>query len=84
MTIAIFSLVPLLLLELSGAGGGRIYRSSRSLVVGITLTALVLSPAIAVAKFWWGSTTTMSSPARSWRGKLRGSGMKQPACLYNT
>ena len=65
MTIAIFSLVPLLLLELSASGGDeRIYRSSRSLVVGITLTALVLSPAIAVAKFWWGSDNNYVEPRK--------------------
>ena len=40
------------------------YRSSRSLVVGITLTALVLSPAIAVAKFWWGSDNNYVEPRK--------------------
>lgn len=65
MTIAIFSLVPLLLLELSGAGGEeRIYRASRALVVGTTLTALALSPAIAVGKFEWASDNNYVEPRK--------------------
>jgi len=65
MTIAIFSLTPLLLLELSGSKGDeRLYRSSRALVVGMTLTALVLSPAIAVAKIWLGSDNNYVEPRK--------------------
>jgi 4-amino-4-deoxy-L-arabinose transferase-like glycosyltransferase len=65
MTIAIFSLMPLLLLELSGGKGDeRLYRLSRALVVGLTLIALVLSPAIAIAKIWFGDDNNYSDPRK--------------------
>jgi hypothetical protein len=65
MTIAIFSLVPLLLLELSGANGDeRVYRISRALVVGLTVTVLVLSPAIALAKIWLGRDNNYVDPRK--------------------
>ena len=65
MTIAIFSLMPLLFLELAGSKGDqRLYRISRALVVGITLTVLVLSPAIAMAKIWFGTDINYVEPRK--------------------
>jgi 4-amino-4-deoxy-L-arabinose transferase-like glycosyltransferase len=65
MTIAIFSLTPLLLLELSGSKGDeRLYRFSRALVVGMTLTVLVLSPVIAIAKIWFGGDNNYVDPRK--------------------
>jgi 4-amino-4-deoxy-L-arabinose transferase-like glycosyltransferase len=64
MTIAIFSLMPLLLLELSGEGDERVYRFGRALVVGMTATVLVLSPAIAIAKIWLGRDNNYVDPRK--------------------
>lgn len=65
MTIAIFSLMPLLLIELAGGeGDGRLYRLSRAIAVGITLGALVLSPAIAIAKIWYGGDINYTEPRK--------------------
>jgi hypothetical protein len=65
MTIAIFSLMPLLFLELAGSKGDqRLYRISRALVVGITLTVLVLSPAIAIAKILFGTDINYVEPRK--------------------
>jgi Dolichyl-phosphate-mannose-protein mannosyltransferase len=65
MTIGIFSLVPLLLLELSCCKSDeRIYRFSRALVVGMTFTALALSPVIAIAKIWFGDDNNYIEPRR--------------------
>ena len=64
MTIAIFSLMPLLLLELSGQGDERLYRLSRALVVGMTLTVLVLSPVIAIAKIWFATGINYVNPRK--------------------
>ena len=65
MTIAIFSLMPLLLLELSGGRGDeRVYRFGRALAAGITIAALVLSPAIAVAKIWFGRDNNYVDPRK--------------------
>ena len=51
MIIGIFSLMPLLLLDLvGGKGEERLYRLGRTLVVVMTLAVLVLSPAIAITK----------------------------------
>ena len=65
MTIGIFSLVPLLLLELSGSKGDeRLYRVSRALVLGMTLAVLVLSPVIAFAKIWIGHDNNYIEPRK--------------------
>ena len=66
MVIAIFSLMPLLLIELAGGEGedGRLYRRGRAIAVGVTLGALVLSPAIAIAKFWYGSDNNYTEPRK--------------------
>jgi 4-amino-4-deoxy-L-arabinose transferase-like glycosyltransferase len=65
MTIAIFSLMPLLFIELAGGeGDGRLYRLGRAIAVGITLGALVLSPAIAIAKIWYGGDINYTEPRK--------------------
>jgi 4-amino-4-deoxy-L-arabinose transferase-like glycosyltransferase len=65
MTIAIFSLTPLLLLELSGSRlNDRLYRFSCTLVVAMTLTALALSPVIAIAKLRFGSDNNYVDPRK--------------------
>jgi 4-amino-4-deoxy-L-arabinose transferase-like glycosyltransferase len=65
MTIAIFSLMPLLFLELAGSKGDqRLYRISLALVVGITLAVLVLSPAIAIAKIWFATDINYVEPRK--------------------
>jgi hypothetical protein len=65
MVIGIFSLMPLLFLELAGGeGDGRLYRLGRAIVVGITLGALALSPAIAIAKIWYGGDINYTEPRK--------------------
>ena len=65
MTIAIFSLMPLLLLELAGGNGDeRLYRLGGVLVVGMTLAMLLLSPVIAFAKFSLGGDNNYFQPRK--------------------
>ncbi len=65
MVVGIFSLMPLLFIELAGReGDGRIYRLGRAIAVGITLGALVLSPAIAIAKIWYGGDINYTEPRK--------------------
>src|SRR5690242_1490501 len=54
MTVGLFSLLPLLIIELAGTeGNDRLYRVVRSFVIAITLVAMALSPVIAFAKIWY-------------------------------
>jgi 4-amino-4-deoxy-L-arabinose transferase-like glycosyltransferase len=65
MTIGIFSLMPLLLIELAGAeGDSRLYHLVRMLAVAVTLVALVLSPAIALAKIWYRGDINYTEPRK--------------------
>ena len=65
MIIGIFSLMPLLLLDLvGGKGEERLYRLGRTLVVVMTLAVLVLSPAIAITKFRFGDDINYSEPRK--------------------
>jgi 4-amino-4-deoxy-L-arabinose transferase-like glycosyltransferase len=65
MAIGIFSLMPLLLIELAGGNGDdRLYRICRVLVVGMTLVVLVLSPAIGIAKMWFGDDNNYVDPRK--------------------
>lgn len=65
MVIGIFSLMPLLLIEIAGSEGDeRLYRFSRALVVGMTLVVLVLSPAIAMTKIWLGDDNNYFEPRK--------------------
>ena len=65
MVIGIFSLMPLLLIEIAGCKGDeRLYRVSRVLVVVITLAVLVLSPAIAMIKIWLGDDNNYFEPRK--------------------
>jgi 4-amino-4-deoxy-L-arabinose transferase-like glycosyltransferase len=65
MVIGIFSLMPLLLVEIAGGEGDeRLYRVGRVLVVVITLAVLVLSPAIAMIKMWLGDDNNYYEPRK--------------------
>ncbi len=65
MTIGIFSLVPLLLIELAGTEGDhRLYRLARGLAIGVTLFALALSPAIAFGKIWYRADINYTEPRK--------------------
>ena len=65
MTIAIFSLMPLLFLELAGSKGDqRLHRLSLALVISLTLAALALSPAVALAKFWFATDVNYVEPRK--------------------
>ena len=65
MTIAIFSLVPLLFLELAGSKGDeRLYRIGLAVVMGMTLAVLLLSPAIAIAKIWFATDINYVEPRK--------------------
>ncbi len=65
MVIGIFSLMPLLLIEIAGSKGDeRLYRVSRVLVVVITLAVLALSPAIAMIKIWLGDDNNYFEPRK--------------------
>jgi len=65
MTIGIFSLLPLLFIEIAGAeGDGRLYRVSRSLAITVMLVALALSPVIAFAKIWYRGDNNYTEPRR--------------------
>ncbi len=65
MVIGIFSLMPLLLMELAdNKGDERLYRVSRVLVVVVTLVVLALSPAIAMTKIWLGDDNNYFEPRK--------------------
>ena len=65
MTIGIFSLMPLLFIELAGAeGDGRLYRVVGTLAIAVALGALVLSPAIAFAKIWYHRDINYTEPRK--------------------
>lgn len=65
MTIGIFSLMPLLFIELAGAeGDGRLCRVVGTLVIAVALGALVLSPAIAFAKIWYHTDINYTEPRK--------------------
>jgi 4-amino-4-deoxy-L-arabinose transferase-like glycosyltransferase len=65
MTIAIFSLMPLLFLELAGSKGDqRLCRIGFALVAGVTLAVLALSPAIAIAKIWFAADINYVEPRK--------------------
>ena len=65
MTIAIFSLMPLLLLEVAGREGDqRLYRVGLAVVSGMMLAVLVLSPAIAIAKIWFATDINYVEPRK--------------------
>ncbi|MGD0531872.1 MAG: glycosyltransferase family 39 protein [Methyloceanibacter sp.] len=65
MTIGIFSLVPLFLLELADSREDRqLYRRSCALAVYLTIAAIVLSPAIAIVKFSLASDNNYIEPRK--------------------
>jgi hypothetical protein len=65
MTIGIFSLMPLLFMELAGSGGDEgLYRLARVLVAGTTLAVLVVSPAIAFTKLWLANDLNYIQPRK--------------------
>jgi 4-amino-4-deoxy-L-arabinose transferase-like glycosyltransferase len=65
MTIGIFSLTPLVLIELAGEeGNSRLYHLGRTLAIAVTLVALVLSPAVALAKIWYHGDINYTEPRK--------------------
>jgi 4-amino-4-deoxy-L-arabinose transferase-like glycosyltransferase len=65
MTIGIFSFMPLLLIELAGAEGDtRLYHLVRTLAIAVALVALVLSPAVALAKIWYRRDNNYTEPRK--------------------
>ena len=65
MTIGIFSLLPLLFIEVAGAeADGRLYRVSRSLAISVMLVALALSPVIAFLKIWYRGDNNYTEPRK--------------------
>jgi 4-amino-4-deoxy-L-arabinose transferase-like glycosyltransferase len=65
MTVGIFSLVPLLFIELAGTeGDDRLYRVVRRLAIAVTLGALALSPVIAFAKIWYRGDINYTEPRK--------------------
>jgi hypothetical protein len=65
MTIGVFSLLPLLLIELAGTeGNDRLYRVVRTLAIALTLVALALSPVIAFAKIWYRGDINYTEPRK--------------------
>jgi 4-amino-4-deoxy-L-arabinose transferase-like glycosyltransferase len=65
MTVGIFSLLPLLIIELAGTeGNDRLYRVVRSFVIAITLVAMALSPVIAFAKIWYRGDINYTEPRK--------------------
>ncbi|HYA73281.1 MAG TPA: glycosyltransferase family 39 protein [Roseiarcus sp.] len=75
MMISVFSLVPLLAIEI--AGPGRLSRTGLQLAAALTLGALALSPAVALGKAWLGTDSVETEPrkelaieaTRLWREK---------------
>jgi hypothetical protein len=65
MTIGIFTLMPLLFIEVAGAeGDNRLYRAARTSAITVTLVALALSPAIAFAKIWYRGDVNYTEPRK--------------------
>ena len=65
MMIGIFSLIPLLFIELAGVeGDGRLYRVVGALVIAVTLVSLALSPVIAFAKIWYRGDINYTEPRK--------------------
>ena len=65
MTIGIFSLLPLLFIELAGTeGNDRLYRVTRRFATVVTLVALALSPVIAFAKIWYRGDINYTEPRK--------------------
>jgi hypothetical protein len=65
MTIGIFSLMPLLFIELTGtAGNDRLYRLVRRFAIAVTLVALALSPVIAFGKIWYRADINYTEPRK--------------------
>jgi len=65
MTIGIFSLSPLLFIELAGAGRDtRLYQIGRTFSIAVTLAALALSPVIAFAKIWYREDLNYTEPRK--------------------
>jgi 4-amino-4-deoxy-L-arabinose transferase-like glycosyltransferase len=63
MTIGTFALVPLLAIEIAGTRDiDRLYRISTRLAVAVTLCALALSPAVALARTWVSSSAMKVPP----------------------
>ena len=65
MTIGIFSLVPLLFIEISGADGDAgLYLAARRFAIAVTLAALALSPVVAFAKIWYRGDINYTEPRK--------------------
>src|SRR5262249_31549232 len=65
MVIGIFSLAPLLVLELAGPGDDRrLHQLARRTALALMLGALVLSPVIAFAKFKFGKDINFLEPRK--------------------
>jgi hypothetical protein len=63
MTIGTFALVPLLAIEIAGTQDiDRLYRISTRLAAAVTLGALALSPAVALARTWASSSAMSVAP----------------------
>lgn len=63
MTIGTFALVPLLAIEIAGTQDiDRLHRISTRLAAAVTLGALALSPAVAVARTWVSSSAMKVAP----------------------
>jgi len=65
MTIGIFSLLPLVFIELAGTeGDDRLYPVVRRFAITVTLVALALSPVIAFAKIWYRGDINYTEPRK--------------------
>ena len=65
MTIGIFSLMPLLFIEIAGTeGDDRLYRVVRRLAITLTLVALAFSPVVAFAKIWYRADSNYAEPRK--------------------
>jgi 4-amino-4-deoxy-L-arabinose transferase-like glycosyltransferase len=65
MTIGVFSLIPLLAMDIAGgASGARLGRLAPRLAAALCLGALALSPAIGLAKAWLASDGAATQPRR--------------------
>jgi 4-amino-4-deoxy-L-arabinose transferase-like glycosyltransferase len=65
MTIGIFSLLPLLVVELAGTkGNDRLYRVTRKFAIAVILTAVALSPVVAFSKIWYRGDINYTEPRK--------------------
>jgi hypothetical protein len=63
MILGIFPLAPLLVIEIAGGGNiDRLYRIGSRLALAVSLAALALSPAIALAKTYWTANANKADP----------------------